>query len=126
LSTFTRYYVTAMGYAASTGDLKNARRLSDPACDGCARYLDLFRTTYERGGFIRQKWSATQGSTVRHQPRKGLESFVTTELSISPGEYKPSADDPAEKVEGSKSTVTFALRYEGGWTVTQFGVGEFE
>ncbi|WP_269302487.1 DUF6318 family protein [Aeromicrobium sp. HA] len=128
VSTFTRHFVDVMGYAAATGDLQELQRLSDPQCEGCARYVEFFKDTYESGGFIRQTWSAPSGSEVRFDKRRQpeAESFVTTDLKISAGEFRESKQASTEATSESSDTVTFGLRFDDGWTVTQFWEGKYE
>lgn len=127
VSAFTRHYVSLMGYAAATGDVSGLQRLSDPDCQGCAEYIEFFETTYNEGGFLRQKWSAPSGSTVRFDKRKDdAESYVTTPLKISAGEFKGDSDARTERTAPSSDTVTFGLRHNDGWTVSQLWLGEFE
>ena len=100
--------------------------MSSPDCDGCNKYVKLFLDTYAGGGMIEQEWSAPGESVVRYDERPSGESFVTTQLVISPGTYRPSRDEPVRRVKGSKSEVTFALTFDDQWTVTQFGTGGYE
>ncbi len=126
VSTFVRHYVQVLGHAANTGDVKELQRLSAKECEGCTRYIGLFRDTYEAGGLLRQNWSAPNDSVVRHDPRVDASSFVTTDLKISRGMYKQSAGEPTTKIKATSTRVTFALRFDDGWIVTQFGSGGYE
>ncbi|WP_153303048.1 DUF6318 family protein [Aeromicrobium choanae] len=128
LSTFTRHYVAVMDYAAATGDVGELQRLSDPDCEGCAEYIKFFESIYGDGGFIRQEWSAPSGSSVRFDRRSSpdAQSFVSTAMKISPGEFKENATASPKRTSASNDTVTFGLRHDEGWTVTQLWLGEYE
>lgn len=126
LSTFIRHYIRVLGHASRTGYLEEAIRLSDGNCEGCSRYIAIFRDTYEAGGTLRQRWSAPGESVVRFDPRSGAESFVTTDLKISAGTYRPSAEEQSRQVKGTTNRVTFSVRFDGEWIVTQFGLGDYE
>jgi hypothetical protein len=50
---FVKHYVDVFNYAAATGDVDELSELSSPDCEGCQKYIDLYRDTYEAGGYFR-------------------------------------------------------------------------
>lgn len=50
---FVLYWVNVSNYAASTGDTRRLREISEPDCEGCNRYIDLYEKTYAAGGYFR-------------------------------------------------------------------------
>ena len=46
---FVKHYIDVFNYAASTGDVDELSRLSDPACKPCRRYADKFEAIYAKG-----------------------------------------------------------------------------
>ena len=55
---FVDHYVKVLNYAAATGDVEELSRLSSPKCDGCQKYIKLYRETYEAGGYFKGgEWS---------------------------------------------------------------------
>lgn len=50
---FVDYWVDVSNYAAATGDVTELSRISSPDCSGCQSYIDLYRDTYEAGGYFK-------------------------------------------------------------------------
>jgi hypothetical protein len=50
---FVKHYVDVFNYAAATGDVDELSKLSSPDCEGCQSYIDLYRETYEAGGYFK-------------------------------------------------------------------------
>lgn len=127
LSAFARYYLRAVGAAGRSGDTATLRELSDPDCTGCQKYVDYFDSLENDGGRIDgQEWTATRNSQVRFDRRKNAESYVTTTISISAGSIRKTRDSEPQQTLASNDKVTLALRFDDGWSVTQFGSGGFE
>ena len=53
VATFVQHYVDVFNYASSSGQVKELARLSADSCKGCESYIDLFRSTYDSGGYFR-------------------------------------------------------------------------
>lgn len=53
VASFVMHYVDVFNYASRTGRVEELSRLSDDSCKGCESYVDLFRSTYESGGYFR-------------------------------------------------------------------------
>ena len=118
---FVKYYVDVFNYAAATGDVDELSRLSSPDCDGCQRYIDLYRDTYEAGGYFKgADWTL---GDLKLQVTDSA-TFVTTTAATEPGPYKTS-DRGSESVStGQDNEISFAVqRPSDAWQVTQFGLG---
>jgi hypothetical protein len=60
VATFIEHYVEVFNYASSSGRVKELARLSADSCKGCESYIDLFRSTYDSGGYFRGgEWKLT-------------------------------------------------------------------
>jgi hypothetical protein len=53
VASFVKHYVEVLNYASKTGRVQELARLSADSCKGCESYIDLFRSTYESGGYFR-------------------------------------------------------------------------
>lgn len=63
---FAKHYIDVLAYAANTGDTDYLREISDPDCQGCNEYIELYEETYENGGFYRREaWRSTEISAIR-------------------------------------------------------------
>lgn len=124
MASFAAHYVTVLDYAYRTGDVAELERLSSPNCQGCSRYIDLLDTIHRDGGNTGGRtWSQT-GSEIRFYPSKKDESFVTTVLTLSAGTVQMTAYESPKTYPASRDTVTFGARFDGGWQMTQFGLGD--
>ena len=55
---FVGYYIDLLNYAMVTVDTKAFGAAAQQDCGGCADYVDLFASTYDRGGFFKSRgWS---------------------------------------------------------------------
>lgn len=118
---FVAHYVDVFNYAAATGDVDELRRLSDPTCDGCERYADLYEKTYEAGGYFRGgDWKIGE---LRLEADEAT-FYATTPVEVSEGTFRESVDQEVAKDAGEKTTVSFAVnRASDSWQVTQLGLG---
>lgn len=117
---FVTYWVKVSNYAAATGDVKELSRLSSPNCEGCQSYIDLYRETYERGGyFIGGDWrleevNIAQAADVR---------YVETRISWGGSRYRTDADADEEAGAAGEETITF--EYRDG-LIHQLGTGSVQ
>jgi len=113
---FVTHWVNVLNYAAATGDVEELSRLSSPDCEGCQRYIDLYRETYEAGGYVR-------GGTWRLGKLKikgeTLEVVIRSSVEVAKSEFKPSAEDELRASEGERTTVGFSLPSRGAWRLEQ-------
>lgn len=116
---FVKHYIDVFNYASNTGDVKELQKLSDPDCDGCTEYIDLFKNTYADGGYFKDSdWKL---STVAAEIQ-GSEMIVFAHLSAPKGRYKTSTKSTERTGEGESTEVTFVpAPTSSGWILTQFG-----
>lgn len=123
---FVHHYVSLLDYASKTGDVEELSRLSDPGCEGCRRYIDLFVEMYSSGGWAKgMDWSATP-IELRFQEIEGGESAATTTLSISRGTIQRAADTEPTEYPKVEDKVTFGLVHDGDWVMKQFAFGGYK
>ncbi|MCD9153159.1 DUF6318 family protein [Aeromicrobium duanguangcaii] len=107
-SQFVRYYAAVLNYSALTGDVRQMETLSDPDCDSCRTYIDLFAKTYEDGGFFRGgTWSFGEAK-VRYTSANDP-AHVTATVHISGGSQKLTSDSDLSTSTPKKSVLTFQL-----------------
>lgn len=121
---FVKHYVDVFNYAAATGDVDELSRLSSPTCDGCQRYIDLYRDTYKAGGYFKgADWKLGDLQIGV----EGSDKFVTTTAFTEPGPYRESKSAEERMSTGTDNQVSFAVRRDGKyWVVNQFSLGDVE
>jgi hypothetical protein len=118
---FVKHYVDVFNYAAATGDVDELSRLSSPDCTGCQSYIDLYRDTYEAGGYFKGGDWKLGDLRVKYGT---AETYLTTTITSDPSRYRDTKADPEKQDPGEDSTVSFgAARTSGSWLVTQMGLG---
>lgn len=120
-SAFVAYYIEISNYAASTGDVKELSRLSDARCDGCQKYVRLYRDTYAAGGYFKGGDRTPGRMTVEFgEP----ETYVTTTLTSPVSRYRTSSKEPEETDEPNSTRVTYGVIGSGGeWRISQLALG---
>ncbi|WP_140399986.1 DUF6318 family protein [Aeromicrobium sp. PE09-221] len=87
---FARHYIEVLNYSALTGDTAELENLSADDCTGCAKYIELYRSTYQNGGFFTGgEWTV---EAVALNSRNSTHE-VTADISASAGSSKKSATD---------------------------------
>lgn len=121
---FVKHYVDVFNYAAATGDVAELSRLSAATCDGCQRYIDLYRDTYEAGGYFKGgDWRVGDMNLQSDPP----DYYATVPVEVQPGTFRETKDESETSDAGERNTVSFALRKQSeAWKITQFGLGEVE
>jgi len=116
---FVLYWVKVSNYAAHTGDTAILRQISDPTCDTCKRYIELYEKTYDAGGYFRGGTQALRSVTAE----KGTtEFFLLCELETSAGTYRRTRQSNPAITKPETSKAVFAVRRsEPSWRVTQIG-----
>jgi len=103
---FVTYWVQVSNYAAATGDVTELTRISSPDCTGCQKYIDLYRDTYEAGGYFKGgDWELGKLSV----DVDGVTWFATTSVTVARGTYLPSSEDDDEVGPQTTDVVTFAV-----------------
>ncbi|MDO9380376.1 MAG: DUF6318 family protein [Nocardioidaceae bacterium] len=114
---FVEHYIDLLNYAANTGDVALLQSASRD-CDGCTKYIDNYKETYQRGGYFEDPgWSLV----APFADREGLDVVVVSEVTAPAVTYVPSPG--AQPTRGSNQT--YSLRFvlsEGSesWVVTSF------
>jgi len=104
---FVSHWVEASNYAAETGDVEQLSSLSSSGCGGCKTYIDLYRTTYDAGGYFRGGAWRTSDVEVADA---GESFIVRVTVSWAASKFKEHADD-SEHIEGAGSDkLTFEVR----------------
>jgi hypothetical protein len=118
---FVKYYVDVFNYAAATGDVDELSRLSSPDCEGCQSYIDLYRATYEAGGYFRGGDWKIGDLKVKYE---ASETYLTTEMVAGSSRYREDERSPEKRDPGDQSTLSFgATRTSDSWQVSQLGLG---
>ena len=116
---FVGYYIDLLNYAMVTGDTKTFRAAGQQNCGGCADYVDLFASTYERGGFFKSRGWSLDRVLLGSRSAKQVQFTVTataapiTFRERGGGQLKRSKRDPLD----------FSLVLEKGgaaWAVRDF------
>ena len=103
---FVKHYVDVFNYAAATGDVEELSRLSSPDCDGCQKYIDLYRETYKVGGYFRGgDWKIGEIKLKLSEP----EMYATTEVRSGGGKFRTDSNSPEKRSEVDRIEMTFAL-----------------
>jgi len=117
---FVSYWVKVSNYAASTGDTGLLREISASDCVGCFRYIDLYETTYEAGGYFKRGDRRLERVEVQTDR---TEVYVTADLMASPGRYRNAAGLPEKSSPADRTTVTFLAERRGSrWVMTDVGL----
>ena len=119
---FVEHYIDVFNYASNTGDVKELQKLSDPKCEGCTSYIDLYKKTYADGGYFRG--SDWQFSEATVDTRDGA-LVVFGHISAPSGVYKvrTAANQQAGKTESFDATY-LPFHAAIGWQITNFGKQE--
>ena len=112
------HYRDVFNYACNTGDVKELQKLSDPKCEGCNSYIELYAGTYAAGGFYRDANWVLTNLEVRTE---GEYSLVLASLTAPAGSYKSSAEDSVHKGNSEETRLAFLpIRSSEGWTINTF------
>jgi hypothetical protein len=118
---FVKHYVDVFNYAAATGDVKELSRLSAPGCKGCQKYIDLYRETYEGGGYYRNGGWKIGDLNLRSSES---ETFATTQVKSGGGTYKTSKDAPERPSATDQIELTFGVTGPGSSRrISQLAIG---
>jgi hypothetical protein len=107
---FVKHYVDVFNYAAATGDVDELSDLSSPDCEGCQKYIDLYRDTYEAGGYF--KGGDWKIGDLRLE-FDANESFATTTVHLERTTYRQDSDSRETIGPTEDSEVTFGVTGTG-------------
>lgn len=122
-SAYLAYYVTLLNHAAATGETRPVAEASSPDCGGCSDYISFYGETHRRGGWLRDRMWRVLELDLDFDRRRGAESKAVATIEISAGLFKKDSTSPTRHLGNSKHLVTFGLRYDNGWTLTQLVAG---
>lgn len=114
---FVRYYIDLLNYAANTGDTK-ALRAAATDCPGCDRYADLYKSTYQEGGYFRDPGWTPFGVLSRRQA-----GAVTVLLHVNAPAVVSVMHKGAAPHRGHADVYSLRFdveRHNPTWTVTSF------
>jgi hypothetical protein len=104
---FVKHYVDVFNYAAATGDVKELSRLSTSDCKGCQSYIDLYRDTYQAGGYFKgSDWKLSDFQVRPGATNTTLFATVTSE----PGTFRTDAQSSPQEGNAENSKLTFVVR----------------
>ena len=119
---FVEHYIDVFNYASNTGDVKELQKLSDPACDGCTGYINLYRKTYADGGYFKNSdWKLSEASAATRNDAL----VVFGHISAPSGVYKISTATKERTGRSENFDATYLpFHTAGGWQITNFGKQE--
>lgn len=121
---FVSYWVEVSNYAAATGDVDELSRISDPECSGCQSYIDLYRDTYEAGGYFKGgAWELGElGLRV-----SDAEILASADLEVDQSKFKLTAKDDEDQGIAEKTRITVGVSPKpDDRVVTQIFLGDPE
>lgn len=123
-SAFVAHYIDVSNYAASTGDVEELSRLSDVRCDGCQKYVKLYRDTYAAGGYFKGgDWKPGDLRLEFGEP----ETYVTTTVKSPESRFRTSSEAVEETGDAESTLMTFGIvRSAQEWRMTQLALGDAE
>lgn len=75
---FVKYYIDLLNHAANTGDVKPLKAASDPKCEGCNSYIELYEKTYAADGYFKDSgWEPREAKSV--ESSNGREIWITVD-----------------------------------------------
>ncbi|MGA9100591.1 DUF6318 family protein, partial [Aeromicrobium sp.] len=105
---------------SQTGDTRGLQKISTEKCEGCRAYIDLYRKTYEAGGFFRG--SIWELSSIRVK-RGDRESLVLAHVDAPQGTYRKARNAKLKHGNSEDSELAFGAKYSSGaWRMTQLGL----
>jgi len=114
------YWVELSNYAAETGDVEALARISASDCEGCAKYIELYRTTYSNGGYFKGGAWELGDARVSHVDES---YFVAVHVSWDKSSFKADAHDEEHADGAGSDDLTFEVR---GGKVRQLVLGGAE
>lgn len=123
-SAFVAHYIAVSNYAASTGDVEELSRLSDSKCEGCQKYVTLYRDTYKAGGYFKGgAWTPSDLRLDFGEP----ETYVTTTITSPESRFRTSSETVEETGDAESTLMTFGISRSGQeWRMTQLALGGAE
>ena len=103
---FVDHYIEVLNHASATGDVHELSRLSDPDCDGCQSYIQLYRDTYANGGFFKGgEWEIGELRLVPNGPQ----TLVTTNVRTAATKYRETSNSREQSGPAETNKISFAV-----------------
>ncbi len=103
---FVKHYIDVFNYASNTGDVEELQKLSDPKCEGCTKYIDLYKKTYAAGGYFKDSgWKVQSYEIDNHSAHWGLQVTVNAPQS----KYRGSTDAESSTEAGGVYQLFFHI-----------------
>ncbi len=104
---FAAHWIRVSNFAAETGDVEELKRLSSPDCEGCERYIELYRSTYAAGGYFRGgEWVPGDARVAKTD----LGFIVKTKVTWEESRFRTSSDEQEDVGEAGGDELTFDIR----------------
>lgn len=117
---FVRHWIDVSNYAAVTGDTSELKDLSDPRCRGCESYIDLYESTYAKGGYFK---GGDRGIGEVDLEVGKEEVYIRGKVKAAPGRYRVSKSRPERESKAEETEVVFAVIFaKDEWRMTQVGL----
>jgi len=119
---FVRHYIDVFNYASNTGDVKKLNKLSDPDCEECNEYIDLYKETYIDGGYFQDSdWTMSQPTAEL----QGQTVVVFAHISAPTGSYRLTKNAAIQPGDREDFDGTFVPRFiNGRWLLKEIGKQE--
>ena len=112
------HYRDVFNYASNTGDVKELQKLSDPKCEGCTSYIDLYKKTYADGGYFRG--SDWQLSKLSAENQHSL-LLIFADMTSLGGVYRKAQTGEEQKGNPESSKLAFVPKLSPtGWRLQEF------
>jgi hypothetical protein len=117
---FVSFWLDVSNYSARTGDTTPLEEISRGDCAGCDRYIDLYRSIYAKGGFI--KGARRSISTIDLKVRD-RDIVIRGKVRVSEGTYRNTKNSPQRTSKADVTEVEFAVvRMDRRWMMSQIGL----
>ena len=116
---FVKHYIDVFNYASNTGDVEELQKLSDPKCEACRNYIQLFDKTYSEGGYFKDSdWILSDPRLeVRDQA-----SVVLGHIHAPAGTYKVRKGIDVKPGDPEDFAATYLpFHATDGWQMSNFG-----
>ena len=116
---FVKHYIDVFNYASNTGDVAELQRLSDPKCEGCNNYIELYKNTYAAGGYFKDSDWVLSSPELEQQDK---DLVVFAHATAPAGKFKKGASDPEKLGDPENDDLTFVPNHiSGTWILEEFG-----
>lgn len=115
---FVSYYVDLLNHAAGTGDVEDLSRASGSECDSCRKYIEMYASTYEDGGYFEGGTWEPSNFEVDGRPD---EADVFIKITAASGISRSSAKSDEIETEPYEDELVFEIARKDEWRVREIG-----